>query len=114
MSSSIISFNIGDFEVGISPYSDGALVIIHNGIPGVGTIIKTENYDGSIETDVLVGKQTQLIELLTIELAKNIKMHAITFILSFKPNLFNDFNSIKNFVSGFREALESKPHEEEK
>jgi hypothetical protein len=105
MSSSVISFSVDDFEVGISSYSNGLLIIIHNEIPGVGTIIKTENFDDSIETDVLIGKQTEFLELLTIQIAKNINAHSITFILAFKPEKINSFETIKNFVAKFTGVL---------
>ena len=107
MSKSQIHLTIDSFEIGIALYSNEALVIINNSIPGIGTVIRTENTNPHIETDLLIGLDNKTLDLIAIQLAKMLRYDTITFVFSFKPDLFPDFDSIRTFINKFRSALEN-------
>lgn len=106
---SVVQFQIGEFEVAVSIYDDNALVIIHNQIPGVGTIIKTEKYDQIVETDVMIGQQNQYLELLCLELTKLLGFPNMVYILSFKADKLAGFDEIRAILEGFKQHIKVPP-----
>ncbi|EAY06449.1 hypothetical protein TVAG_149350 [Trichomonas vaginalis G3] len=104
----IKQFQNGEFEIAISVYDTDAVVIIHNGIPGVGTIIKTEKTDGYVDTDVMIGLENQMFELLCIELTKGLKFDSIVFILSFKPEKLQNLADVRAFLDEFTKNINQK------
>ena len=99
--SSIIQFAFDDFEIAITPYHNTAMVIVHNGIKGCGTIISTENLDGQIEANLMIGLDEDMLNLLAIQLAKQIASQSIVFVFSFRPEVLNSFEKIKDFLKKF-------------
>ena len=100
---SIRQFSFDDFEIAVSPYADSALIVIHNGIKGCGTIMTTENIDGQIETEVLIGKDEDMLNLLAMQLAKQISMPTLVFVFAFRPEILDSFEKIQDFLKKFVE-----------
>ena len=103
---SVIQFSFDKFDVSIAPYCNGLLVIINSGIQGVGTIIRTDEFKEHVETDLLVGKQDNMLELLAMQLTLKLKAQSIVFVMSFKPEILDGFEGVRKFLDGFVSALQ--------
>lgn len=105
--SKVLTFKSNDYEVGISLYSDSALIIIHNRIPGVGSILVTEVEDDRIEVRQLMGQQNDMLDLTVRQIAKEFSIPTITFILSFHPSRLQTFDEIRQFINDFKRDVQS-------
>jgi len=104
MKTKVVSFD--DFEVSLDYFQDTAVVIIHNKIPGIGTIITTEVNDGIIDTDKLLGVESELLNILALNLSKVINAPRVVFTFSFHPSIFPDNDSIRSFILRFKNILD--------
>ena len=80
-----------------------ALIVIHKGLKGCGTIISTENLEGQIETEILIGKDEDMLNLLAMQLAKQIAVPYLVFVFAFRPEILDSFEKVKDFINKFIE-----------
>ena len=95
---------VGDFDVAVSFYTDNVLIIIHNSIPGVGSIICTEREGQGIDCDQLLGPQMEMSTLFATKLAEQFSVPSATIVLAFHPSKMQTFEDIRNFMDQFNKA----------
>ena len=101
-------FKITDFDVTMIPYMDSALMIFHNSIKGVGTILKTQRDQlNQVEIKRLIGQETPFTSLLAHHIALLTNVDNLTLVFSFKPEILSDMNYIRRLLEELKQAFAS-------
>ena len=101
----ILHFEVGEFEIAITYYSDAAVMIMHNEIPGFGSIIYTETIQEQRNVEQLLGPENEFLCLFATQLSRMMDVPSITFIFAFKPNKLDSFDKIRSFMDQFQIVL---------
>lgn len=99
-------FKITDFDVTVIPYMDSALMIFHNSINGIGTVLRTERDQmNQIEIKRLIGQETPFISLLAQHIALLTNVNSLTLVFSFRPEILSDMNYIRRFLEELKQEF---------
>ena len=101
----ILHFKVGEFEIAITYYSNSAVMIMHNEIPGFGSIIYTETVQEQRNIEQLLGPQNEHLCLFATQLSIMMEIPSITFIFAFKPDKLDSFEKIRSFMDQFQKVL---------
>lgn len=99
-------FKFDDFEVAISYYQNSAVMIMHNGIPGFGSIIYCENKAEQLVIEQLLGQSSEYLNLFATQMANMMDLPSITFVFSFRPERLDSFEKIRKCMDDFQAILE--------
>jgi hypothetical protein len=111
MSRKVVQLKVGDFDVALAFYADNIFIVIHNSVPGFGSIFFTERGDASIDVDQLLGVPNEMLLMLARKIAERFSITNLTIVMAFPPRMLESFDAVKSFLDGLSAAVSPPPRQ---
>ena len=98
----MLTTKVNDFEVSVSLYKDTALCIVHNKIPGIGSVYRVEKSPDLAETNRLIGPETEYFTLLARHIGDSIPKDNVIVVLSILPSSVESFEVVREICNGIK------------